>query len=58
MLLTYFNKTNCELPHTAAYQHLQSEFLLAAYGSTYYQGLKSDVLQVPHSETAANIKAT
>jgi len=27
MLLMHLNKTNCELPNTAVYQHLQSGFL-------------------------------
>jgi len=64
MFLMHFNKTNCELPNTAVYQHLQSEFLLANTMSVLQpmdehiiEALKH-ILQMPYSETAANIQAT
>jgi hypothetical protein len=64
MLLMHVNKTNCELPNTAVYQHLQSEFLLANTMSVLQpmdqhiiEALKH-VLQVPYSKTAVNIQAT
>ena len=64
MLLMHFNKTNCKLPNTAVYQHLHSEFLLANTMSVLQpmderiiEALKH-ILQMPYSETAANIQAT